>query len=297
MLNLPSYKEKLSRIENALFIIGNGFDIFHGVKSKYKNFKEFLIFHQKNNLVDLLDCFFWADDGLWRDLECALGKYDEEYIFEECRPDEEIDLDHYMRSMAAIEDSPSNLFIPVMEELKKEFVAWVNSISLKDVDKKLDGINPSSLYFTFNYLETLEKIYSIPKNKVFHIHGSRLEKSFYEFGHDNFRSYEYTEGEDVLYCEEEALRSIVNTMNNYVKQYNENIRRCSEFFLKLSSIERIIVVGHSLSRIDNPYFVEIQKYISPKLHWDISCHSDADIKHIKQRCHDLQINNYELFEI
>lgn len=58
MLNQPSYKEKLSRIENALFIIGNGFDIFHGIRSKYKNFKEFLIFRQKNNLVDLLDCFF-----------------------------------------------------------------------------------------------------------------------------------------------------------------------------------------------------------------------------------------------
>lgn len=289
--------DNLASANDVLFVVGNGFDISHGIKSRYINFKEYLYSKNKNSLLYFLDTLFDNSGTLWGDLESTLGEYDVDAIFEECRPDEDIDYDHYMRSIAAIEDSTLDILDPTLEELKYEFEQWVNSISLDGVQKKFSDISPRSLYLTFNYLETLEKIYLIPRDRVFHIHGSRLEQGDYIFGHDTTRPGGYIDDESVPDYEQEAKLNIINVMNEYVKQYDQNIRRCRLFSFNLQEIKKIIVIGHSLSRPDWPYFREIKKHVSPQVPWYISFHAENETALIKQRCLELQINNYELFEV
>ncbi|MCB8999333.1 MAG: hypothetical protein H6540_04595 [Bacteroidales bacterium] len=50
-----------------LYIIGNGFDIHHGIKSKYSDFKDYV---EKNDkvLFDSLEKYFNQDE-LWSDLK------------------------------------------------------------------------------------------------------------------------------------------------------------------------------------------------------------------------------------
>ena len=86
-------------------------------------------------------------------------------------------------------------------------------------------------------------------------------------------------------------------MNGYVKDYNQNISQCPLFHTTLQAIRKIVVVGHSLSEIDKPYFMKIQELINHQIPWFISYHSDDDFRSIEQKCHNLQINNYELFKI
>lgn len=113
--------------QNTLFILGNGFDIGHGIKSRYSDFKQWVSAQGDQRLIGLMDIFFSNERDLWSDIEKALGEYDEEAILEFCRPDEEIDYDHMMRSVAAIEDAPDWIFKPILDQFVDYFNAWVES--------------------------------------------------------------------------------------------------------------------------------------------------------------------------
>jgi hypothetical protein len=92
-----------------------------------------------------------------------------------------------MRSMVAVEDAPNWIFKPVLDEFIEEFKNWVDSIDITNI-KKIRDLPLDSKYLTFNYTETLEKVYAIPKSNILHIHGSRLSDKEYIIGHDNPRN-------------------------------------------------------------------------------------------------------------
>ena len=56
-----------------LYVIGNGFDLDHGIKSRYTDFKKFLVKSKDANAKSLLDIieisYRRKDDMLWKDLE------------------------------------------------------------------------------------------------------------------------------------------------------------------------------------------------------------------------------------
>jgi len=51
-------------------------------------------------------------------------------------------------------------------------------------------------------------------------------------------------------------------------------------FESLSSVQRIIVIGHSLSSVDWPYFAEIMNH-THQVHWYLSWHGQEDSKRIQ----------------
>ena len=53
-----------------LYIIGNGFDLAHGIKSKYSDFRDFLASNQLELYQGLQE--FFDEDYLWSNL-CHLG--------------------------------------------------------------------------------------------------------------------------------------------------------------------------------------------------------------------------------
>ena len=60
-----------NKINKILYIVGNGFDIHHGVKSRYSDFKDYV---QANgsDLYDTLEKYFNTDE-LWSDFEETLA--------------------------------------------------------------------------------------------------------------------------------------------------------------------------------------------------------------------------------
>lgn len=94
----------------TLYILGNGFDVAHGIKSTYANFREFEISRENQKFVDLMDIFFSNQTDFWSDIEAALGGYNEDSIIDFCNPEEEFDIDHPTRSEAAYSDSPAYFF-------------------------------------------------------------------------------------------------------------------------------------------------------------------------------------------
>ena len=77
--------------KHTLFIIGNGFDIAHRLKTQYCDFEEWLRQQGNDHLVRMIETFFSNYRDFWGDIEKALGEYDEEEIVDWCSPDEGID--------------------------------------------------------------------------------------------------------------------------------------------------------------------------------------------------------------
>ena len=115
-------------MSQTLYIIGNGFDIAHGIKSRYADFKAFVFSNGNPQLIDLMDVFFSNKRELWGDVENALGEYDENRILDFCKPDGKFDMEHSLRDSAIIEDSPDSIFKPTIDEFIETFNEWVNSI-------------------------------------------------------------------------------------------------------------------------------------------------------------------------
>lgn len=270
---LELFQDTLSD-NRILYIIGNGFDLAHGIKSSYWNFREWLG-NNRSNLIGMMDIFFSNQRDVWSSIEQALGEYNEESILDYCRPDEEFDYDHSLSSSARVEDSPMIFFQPVLEEFRDAFRDWVDSIEIRGI-KKLYRLNPDSRYLSFNYTDTLETEYGITPNQVTHIHGSRLNDEEYIIGHNNNRNPSSVWDDDGLTFEQQAYENIIIWMNEFTKQYNRNIANHSSFFDSLYDIKQIIVIGHSMSKVDWPYFREIIKNIGKEIPWIVYCHSIDD---------------------
>ena len=74
------------KAQDVLYILGNGFDIAHGISSRYSDFEKWVKARGNKQLVDMMNVFFSNEHDLWADVETALGEYREEEIFDYCKP-------------------------------------------------------------------------------------------------------------------------------------------------------------------------------------------------------------------
>ena len=283
-MNNVSLFPEMDKLESeTLIIIGNGFDIAHGIRSTYNDFRSWLKTEKESGLIGLMDTFFSFSNkrNAWDDIEGALGEYDEKNIFSYCRPDEEFDYDYSLSSSARIEDSSMAVFQPALGRFKDKFDEWVESIEIFGAERIIE-LSPNCRYLTFNYTDTLETIYGIPKQNIVHIHGSRLVHDEYIIGHNHYRDSNNVWDEESLIFESRAKESIIESMNGFVKDYHGNIVKYSDFFSKLSSTKQIICFGHSMNTIDWPYFEAIIDRVGKDVPWRISCYSKVDIDNVHE---------------
>lgn len=278
--NMPQLQQTLfpqlqQVAKDTLIIIGNGFDLAHDIKSSYWDFREWLYKNGNTKFVNMMDVFFSNERDVWSGIEQALGEYDEEAILDYCRPDEEFDIEHSLSSSARVEDSPMAFFQPVLEEFKDAFEEWVDNIDINGI-KNVYHLDPLCRYLTFNYTDTLETRYGIPINQIAHIHGSRLNNEEYVVGHNNPRNLSDAWDEDGLIFEQQAHENIISWMNGFVKDYESNITNHKEFFNGLFGVKQIITYGHSMAKVDWPYFAEIIKIVGVNVPWRVSCFSMDD---------------------
>ena len=167
-----------------LFIIGNGFDLAHHIKSSYEDFHQFLLhnygvinqtkfhiplsFSKKPDCSDidaanlLLKLITNAEKNKvkWTDFENSLGKLDYSALFKSSAS--EIYNSSIVKSL--------KIAIP---KIKQFFINWLKKIdiqSISAIDSFRGFINPTSDYFiTFNYTTVLEDIYHV--QKICHVHG------------------------------------------------------------------------------------------------------------------------------
>ena len=168
--------------EKVIYIIGNGFDKHHGLNTSYENYKSYL----KNVnpfLVERFDYYLGLKDirsediNKWSELEVYLGyitDFDYDEIIDEAFSSSETDIERasYWHDPEYNVDEISKDLINIMNEIKSYFPDWIYTIEQDIFNKVADSnlIFPSnSLFLSFNYTLTLERLYSIPSERILHI--------------------------------------------------------------------------------------------------------------------------------
>ncbi|WP_419791698.1 AbiH family protein [Staphylococcus chromogenes] len=228
-----------------LFIIGNGFDIDHNIKSSYADFKNYLV-HLNNS--EATTCIEIMEKGhnnsqvdLWSQLEKNLCYLNLDYVI----------------------DNNFKYLIPTIllsETFNKLFKDWINQLDNDRKPKKQlqQLINTTNdLFFTFNYTNTLEYIYSVNENNIKYIHVVKEGES-YEFGHKKIEidtsSFHYNFGVSNFFKQQ------------LIKDTSSIFQRNSDWFhgLKNYEINSLYFYGFSFADIDLIYIKGILNNIDEK---------------------------------
>lgn len=296
----------------VLFILGNGFDIAHNMKTSYCDFEEFVMqnYSDKKHLYDNQ----YEVNNLWSNFEANLAKLDIDYLLGRITGIFELDGDENdivdIRSDGWFSDVITKNLVSA-DELKYIFQKWVESIEIptQPSKRKYDITdNQECLYINFNYTTVLEKLYKINERNILYIHGS-AEKGIGSIivghGSPDFYAempvYKYEDGEEVepegidlsghASSEEEKimLESIATYLNDLKKPTSKVNRELINFLAvhsSLKKINKICVFGHSCGAVDMPYFLSIQNFVGKSIEWEIAYHNKKHIKNMKQRLID-----------
>ncbi|MFZ7131784.1 MAG: bacteriophage abortive infection AbiH family protein [Eubacteriales bacterium] len=269
-----------------LYIIGNGFDLGHGLPTAYWDFRTYL----ENLYPEFLRAFeehYYIYPGmineekkklLWNELESNLANIDEDIIIENA-----VGIDMNLESGdVGIEDTLYYYFrdeYRYIEQLAKYLKQWVRTIRIRDVGKKTSQLinTKEDLYITFNYTAVLETVYKIPQNRIVHIHGSLRERDGEPIlGHGNKGRIEKIqeskrEAERIF---DEKWSSICKVVEDYYRQTYKDVGRYAFKLIDLTEAEteKIHVIGHSIAGVDQLYFKNIESFSKGKANWNIYYH-------------------------
>ena len=285
----------------VLFIIGNGFDLMHGVPSSYYNFRDSMGRH--NELRNALEIYIRKED-LWADFEESLAHLDDEAMLGTV--DDWMDIfdvkDQFDDDFSAADffmaaETATGPAQTIIRELPKRFRKWICTLKPTIAGKPLEGIiNNQSTFINFNYTEFLETIYEVTKKNVWYIHGDRRnKKKELILGHapgagpeeDNNLSGRRSnrsrmKSQTAYDLHETAGYYLGDYYTSTTKKSGDVIKANKERFEALSNIENVVVIGHSLSEVDYTYFKELINYNQNRenMKWYISWHSAGAFKRI-----------------
>ena len=262
-----------------LYIIGNGFDIFTGLKTRYVDFQYWL----QNNYPFIYENIVAAYDikgEWWNDFEVQLGRLDvKQYVKRFLPPDKPIE--EILKESAerrALEEKynlpPSmhgshcaNRLRGLLDVLQYCFEEWVSHCQKIFFDVKYVNLEKTDSYFiNFNYTDVLQWLYKIPEDRVLHIHGRASTKDRLIFGHNSLMLHGDSKDEDETCFE---LYKYEKNPYKYIFKYNElpNI---------LKDVEFVHIYGFSFSPVDLDYIDWIYLHTPKSSQWEVSWFSDQD---------------------
>lgn len=283
-----------------LFLIGNGFDISHGLKTKYEHFKKYLLRkHPEISMdefvtptanydkdggisydeVEVLSMLFSLItsaeysahraskdksikyNGEWNEIEKSLGLLDFSEAFDFI--DDVLDEDgdvNLFKTSNVNEDIAAGLVIPTIT-IQKYFTEWINSINLDSVEPKLDFKKLISQDDLF-----LTFNYTDTLQEVYDISDDNIchihgrQNEEIFFGHGNTQNY-YEVYMQKNIGSEYSLTKIDNQLR---KQTQVALENNYDFFEQLESnnINKIYSYGFSFSGVDAIYIEEIFQRIN-----------------------------------
>lgn len=284
---------------NRMLIVGNGFDLEHGLKTTYWDFREYLeenhldfliAFEKMYNFypIDFGDPYVGKDaqrkreetvyNMLWEKFEELMGNPDIGSMINasECILDD-LNLDG---GNIGIEDTMDDYweneygFIQQFPDYVKEWIEQISTDNVKARKKSLINDN-ECICLNFNYTDTLENVYHI--EDVFHIHGSVCENSWVDpiMGHCTRKGIEehkeaaYKAGEYFDEGEESIHKAIARFLEPINKDTDEIIKNNQSFFAQLSEIDSITIVGWSAGSVDIPYLKKVSESVKSEAIWHV----------------------------
>ncbi|UDF05763.1 bacteriophage abortive infection AbiH family protein [Asticcacaulis sp. AND118] len=271
----------LNLFSRPLYIIGNGFDLHHGIPSSYWQFGRYVEANDRSTYERVERCFA-LDDSFWNEFEERLAALDTDTIVDEAEnflvgygAEDWSDAYHHDYQYE-IEQAVDAISVT----LRERFAEWIRQLPVPTqlTPGRRLSLDPSARFLNFNYTSTLQRLYGIPEGNILHIHGSASDPtSSLVLGHgwepdpkpDPYRRYQNPEDADIRVVQGQEL------IDDYFQRTFKPTARIIEdrhlYFSQLADVTEILVMGHSLAEVDHPYFEEILRYIDvERVHWKVS---------------------------
>lgn len=294
-----------------LYVIGNGFDKAHGLKTSYWDFRCYLSRYAEEFLVEFEKLYgfypYYPEehyipenkqkdvikkrndalcDILWKCFEDSLGTPDEGEIENTCYSAVEAMADI---EFGGVEDTLNEYFekqFRFVQELQIYLLKWAKQIRLNKARIRSSALNNNvaDLFLTFNYTPVLERVYGIASSQICHIHGGIPPycETTPIIGHGNRERIEhYRELQKKCYeaFDEGGTSTNRAFANFYQRTYKDTDRFLADnmyFFSKLYDIHSVEIIGHSLGNVDIPYFEAIKRIASDEINWIVFYHSEDE---------------------
>jgi hypothetical protein len=273
---------------NSLYIIGNGFDLHHGLDTHYRSFGLYLQERYGDIYDQLLEYFGLphveksdiAVDPLWKNFEHSLSLLDVDMVYDAysgslANPSaadfRDRDWNTFAIDMGMVVDSLTTKLIKAFHE----FISKIDySVILENRRLSLEG---GAVYLSFNYTDTLEHYYGISEDQIIYIHGKAADGDEIILGHgidpDSFKeeapqppvglSNEELErwkeymGDQYDYSFELGKEALRDYFSSSFKNTQENIDAQADFFGDIKNVTQVFILGHSLSDVDLPYIEKL----------------------------------------
>ena len=308
-----------------LNLIGNGFDLYHGLPSSYYYFGCYLIetdhefFEEIGKIYNLTNKIMVepyisheyehaVEDLFWSNFESRLATVDEYFVVESSVDDLGLEIPDPV-DLEINDDHNADV-------LKMKFCQWV--IDTLDIDDNYElirrhllinnylHINADDYFLQFNYTHSLQRLYDVNDEMIHYVHGECLRPDDeLIIGHGNDivirelsekieklnEEYDYTQASNNRIAE---YRCVLE----YVKKLRKNVKRCmvdcDNFYGKIDeNIDCICLYGLSLGEVDVPYLVQIRDRW-PEAKWRFSYYDKADKKRIQKVArNDLMLKDNE----
>lgn len=309
-------------MEKHLYVIGNGFDIHHCIKSSYSDFRKWMQKEHPDVMTDFEEAYGECDDEWWADFENQLAslciiEYADNIAYEN-QPD--LMSDHCDRTwndaQIEVEQSLDSLYA----NLKECFHDWILQLEKPSSGKKIKMEIEGSVFLNFNYTKTLENLYGIKPENILHIHGGIDCDENFIIGHgktiddlkrenpeetpdlpENLNEEEYAEwwNEQINskeFHEQLAEEAAFQGVASQRKPVEQIIQKNNKFFCNLSNITHIHVYGMSFSGVDAPYLKLIAKE-AKNAEWEFSDYKKDNERKIKKFIQENGIGMHRIIEL
>lgn len=285
-----------------IVLIGNGFDLHHGLKSSYWHYKEWLS-HARPDLAEKLNQYLDVSGDWWNDFEENLARFDIKKMIQtvpRVYPPRDPGFPPSFSSPV------SGYFKTLREKITDSFHEWVSTIETDDVCGRID-LPVANLYVSFNYTDTLESVYGIPEQQILYIHGKALRdeklvfghsKSHYEIERDYMQKHGLREIESffdngpVITDEEFQLTMDVSFLDKF--PYTQIVGYSDILSPAIKESTTVLCYGLSFSEVDFQYYEWIAEQ-NPDLCWRVSWHTKEDKEREESFFKQMGITNYYLF--
>ena len=294
-----------------LFIIGNGFDLYHRMHTSYDNYRKFL---EENNYHAAINFFerrinFDNDFCEWNDIENYSNLNCEDHfndIVSQNYPNvgDENFRDSNWNDINTISELEFSYGIQFYDSLFQEWLKTVD-VTREKIPLISSILSKDDFFISFNYTKTLEELYGIPDDHIFHIHGFLGDKRL-QFGSINNNPFELKNTLESRYENEDFYgASVEYGVNNAVALYqsayksiDRNLNELNSFLNKIENenvIDNVVVFGHALKTefMDKPYYERILVPRYRKNKWVLYFYSEEDKEKQFEFINDLKLQHYE----
>lgn len=247
-----------------LYIVGNGFDLWHNLPTRYADFCKFVV-RERYDFEQYFNFKVDRKNYLWTDFEADLASFDWIGFYSDHNHIDVQDESFRPSMLFCLEDDLKEQADDLVNSIKNAFENWIESIEIDQIMKRAD-FKPTDRFLTFNYTLLLKEVYCIEVAQILHIHGDVSNYNI-KFGHNGSMEEipeidEDGESNRTPFSDSEsAAKYPFYALQKPVKEIiNENM----DFFKSLQGIDTIVILGHSLNEIDLPYFKEIFRFANCK---------------------------------